>query len=234
MSRPRVSLGLHEEVALLALRNDRGTVAGGVMYAQAAGGALLAELLLTGRLRAVTEGRSTYAVPGNASKTGDDVLDECLDRVRAARRRGKLVSWVQRFGSLRKLHHRVASGLVKKGVLRESQDRVLLIFQRRIYPELDPAVEQAIIARLDRAIFSDTATVDERTMLLIAVSHHAGLLRTNFDKKRLKARRARIDAIIKGDAVGKATKQAIEATQAAVMAATISATVAATAATASG
>ena len=33
----------------------------------------------------------------------------------------------------------------------------------------------------------------------------------------LKAHRARIDAIIKGDAIGKATKEAIQAVQAALM-----------------
>ena len=37
--RPR-PLRLYEEVMLLALRNDKGTIAGGVMYQQAAGGAL--------------------------------------------------------------------------------------------------------------------------------------------------------------------------------------------------
>ena len=98
---------------------------------------------------------------------------------------------------------------------------MLLIFSRRLYPELDPAAERAIVARLSDAIFSDTSTVDTRTTVLIAVAQHSGLLRANLDRKRLKARRQRVEAIAKGDAVGKATRQAIEAVHAAVMVAAI-------------
>ncbi len=213
---------------LLALRNDKGTVAGGVMYQQAAGGAILAELMLEGRVRAVTEGRRTYGVLEDRKLTGDSVLDDCIAKMAAAKRRGTLLTWVQKFAATRRLKHRVASGLVDKGILREREDRVLLIFSRRVYPELDSARERAIVRRLEDAIFSDSTTVDARTTVLVALSHHSGLLKANFDKKRLKARRKRIEAIIKGDAVGKATKQAVDAVHAAVMvAATMPAVIAA-------
>jgi Golgi phosphoprotein 3 len=206
---------------LLALRNDKGTVAGGVMFQPAAGGAILAELLLEGRLRTVTEGRSTYAVVNDPTPTGDPVLDECLKKVSTAKRRGKLLHWVQKFSGVKQLKHRVAAGLVDKGVLREKEDTVLVFFTRRIYPELDPAFEKRIIERLSDAIFSDASTVDARTTVLVALAHHAGLLKANVDRKRLKARRKRIEAISKGDAVGKATKEAIDAIHAAVMVAAI-------------
>ena len=75
--------------------------------------------------------------------------------------------------------------------------------------------------RVREAIFSDDGTVDPRTTVLVALAHHAGLLRANLDRKRLKTRKKRIDSIIKGDAVGRATKQAIEAVQAAVMVAAV-------------
>lgn len=214
-------LHLHEQVLLLALRNDKGTVAGGVMYQQAAGGAILAELLLEGRLKTETEGRSTYAVVVNRSSTGDGILDECLRRVSETSRRATLQTWVQRFGAVKQLKHRAAASLVEKGVLREEEDRVLLLFTRRIYPELDPSHERRLVERLERAIYSDTTPVDAPTTVLVALAHHAGLLRVNLDKKRLKTRKERIKAITAGDAIGKATKQAIEAVQAAVLVAVI-------------
>jgi hypothetical protein len=68
-------LFLHEEVMLLALRNDLGTIKGGTMFAQAAGCAMLAELVLRGRVTTDTEGRKTYAVVGDSSHDGDPVLD---------------------------------------------------------------------------------------------------------------------------------------------------------------
>lgn len=219
MPRHTASLHLHEETLLLALRNDRGTVAGGVMYQQAVGGAILADLILHGRIRVVTEGRSTYAVVQDRSPMGDAVLDECLRRVDTASRRGKLRTWVQRFAGMRQLKHRVAAGLVDKGVLREDAATVLLLFTRRIYPELDPTRERQIVERLQTAIFSDRAVADPRTATLVAIAHHAGLLKANLDRARLRARRDRIRSIIAGDAIGKATKQAIDAAHAAVVAA---------------
>jgi hypothetical protein len=221
MTRRSRTLHLYEEVMLLALRNDRGTVAGGVMYTQAAGGAILAELMLEGRVRTETKGRSIYAVVKDSTRTDDPILDECLKKMNTAKRRGTLVTWVQKFAATKQLRHRVASGLVDRGVLRESEDKVLLFFTRRIYPELDTAFEARIIDRLDRAIFSDTGTVDPRTAVLVALAHPSGLLRANFDRKRLKSRGRRIEAIMQGEAVGKATKQAIEAVQAAVVVAAI-------------
>lgn len=222
-------LYLHEEVMLLALRNDKGTMAGGVMFEQAAGGAILAELMLEGRVRTVTEGRKTYAVVHDSKRFREPVLDECLTKMIEAKRRGKLVTWVQRFSGTKRLKHRVAAGLVDRGILREEEGRVLLFFTRRVYPEFDPVHEQRIIERLRAAVFSDDGTVDARTTVLVALAHHAGLLRANFDRKQLKTRRKRIEVIINGDAIGKATKEAIQAVQAAVLvAATMPAMIAAT------
>jgi golgi phosphoprotein 3 len=211
------ALPLHEEVALLALKNERGTVAGGVMYAQAAGGAILAELLLSGHLTTETVGKKIFAVAARPTPTGNEVLDECLDKVAQARRRATLTTWVQRFGGLKGLRHRVARSLVDKRVLREDEGRILFLFTRRTYPELDPSSERAIRGRIEAAIRTDTSTVDPRTSVLIAIAQHSGLLKTNFDRAHLKARKARISAIAKGEAVGEATRHAIEAVQAAVM-----------------
>ena len=221
MSRHTTPLHLHEEVLLLALRNDKGTVAGSVMYQQAVGGALLAELIFEGRLRTSTEGRSTYAEVASSTPLGDPILDECLNRIATAKRRAKLPTWVQRFSGLSKLKHRVAAELVRKGVLREDEGRVLLLFTRRIYPELDPTHERGIVQRLERAIFSDTAPVDPRTTVLVALAHHTGLLKLNLDRARLKTRKDRIQAVVAGDAIGQATKQAIEAVQAALVVAAV-------------
>jgi golgi phosphoprotein 3 len=215
------ALRLYEETLLLALRNDKGTVAGGVMYEQAAGGAILAELILEHRVSPVTEGRSTYAVVADRTPLGDPILDECLKKIEAASRRKKLASWVGTFAGLKGLKHRVAAGLREKGVLREEEGRVLLLFTRRLYPELDPAYEKAVVERLSEAIFNTGSVVDARTTVLAALAHHSGLLKANLDRRRLKEHRQRLEAVIKGDAVGKATKQAIDAVHAAVMVAVI-------------
>jgi Golgi phosphoprotein 3 len=217
----RHSLLLHEEVLLLALRNEKGTVASGVMYQQAMAGAMLAELILDCRVRVVTEGRAAYAVVDDHKPIGEPVIDDGLTRIATATRRATLKTWVQRLAGTKKFKHRVAASLVRKGVLREDEGRMLLLFTRRIYPERDPAYERRIVQRLEAAIFSDTAPVDARTTVLIALAHHTGLLKANLDRTRLKARKDRVKTIIAGDAIGKATKQAVEAVQAAILVAAI-------------
>lgn len=214
-------LRLHEEVMLLALRDERGTVASGTMYSMALGGAVLAELLLRERVGIEKEGRKTFARVRNPSPLGDPLLDDCLQRMRDAKRRGSLQTWVSRFANIRQLRHRVARGLASRGILRADEEKILLIFTRTVYPELDPGPEREIHERLRQAIFNQLDDLDPRTVVLVALAHHASLLELVFEKRKLKSRKQRIETIIRGNAIGKATRQAIEAVQAAVMVATI-------------
>jgi len=81
--------------------------------------------------------------------------------------------------------------------------------------------EQRLIERLRQAIFTDAMDIDPRTVVVLSLAHNSGLLRANFNKKELKARKKRIEKIVNSEVAGKATKQAIEAMQAAVMVACI-------------
>ena len=51
------ALCLHEELLLLALKDDEGTVAGGTMYQYAIGGALIAELVMAERVTVVKDSK---------------------------------------------------------------------------------------------------------------------------------------------------------------------------------
>ena len=50
MTAPNEKLFLHQEILLLALRDERGTIESGTMYQYAVGGAILSELLLANRI----------------------------------------------------------------------------------------------------------------------------------------------------------------------------------------
>jgi len=217
----RDELFLHEEIMLLALRDEKGTVTSGTNYTYGMGGAILAELLLGERLRLFTPKKKPLAEAVGSGRFGDPVIDECLDKVRNAKKRASLETWVSRFVGVKKLHHRVAEGLAKRGILRVETDRVLGIFSRKIYPEVDPGPEKRILARLRRVIFQGASDVDPRTVALVSLAHHTGLLKVAFDKRELKDQKGRIEKIMNGDLTGKATKQAIEAMQAAVMVACV-------------
>ena len=126
---------------------------------------------------------------------------------------------------MKKLRHRVAEGLCRKKILRDSEDKVLLFFTRKLYPTIDPVPERALLARIRRAIISDSRRLQPRTVVLVALAHATGLLKVHFDRHQLKARKKRLEAIKKGDLVGGATAEAVQAAQAAMLAAVMAATV---------
>jgi len=215
------TLFLHEEVMLLALRDEEGTIASGTMYQYAIGAAILAELLLNQRI-ALDESRKKKLVNLlSSTPLGEPLIDQCLEKIGNAKRRALLQTWVSRFAGVKNLKHRVAQQLCDRGILRTTEDKILLLFTRKIYPELNPVPERNLIERLRQAIFTDSRDVDPRTVVLVSLTDSTGLLKETFDKKKLKGRKARIKEISNGEITGKAAKEAIEAMQAAVMVACI-------------
>jgi len=208
-------LFLYQEVMLLSLKDERGTVESGAYYRQAIGAAILAELLLSGRVVIEREKKKEFAHVVNAERLDDPLLDECLQRIQASKRRQRLRTWVSRFANTKNLLHRVATGLCRLGVLRLAEDKVLLVFKRRVYPEIDPKPEQEIVARLKKAIFG-SGLVDPRTGALIAIAQSTNLLKNALEKRELKERKERIKSITSGDSMGKAAKEVVQAAQAAV------------------
>ncbi len=226
------NLALYEEILLLALDDRKGTSALGSMHDHAMGGAILAELLLAGALFMDDEKKKLVTAVPHAEHD-DPLLQECLAKVQAAKRRRKAADWVMKFAGLKSLKNRVARGLVLKGVLKEERDKVLGIFPRTTFPERNPGPERALIARLRSAVLTDDE-VDERTLVVAVIARAAGLLERAVPKKELKPRKARLKAMAEGHVAGKATGEAIEAVQAAVIAATAAASIAATTAATAG
>ena len=212
---------LHEEVMLLALKDEGGTIASGTNYKFALAGAVLAELLLSERIAVEERKKKKYAVLKDSTPLGDPVIDECLKKVVNAKKNQQLQTWVSRFSGLKDLKNRVARSLVQRGILRADEDKVLLLFTRKIYPEVNPEPERKMIERLREAVLTEAEDIDPRTVVLVSLADSTGLLKVIFDKKDLKAQKKRIEQVVNGDVSGKATKEAIEAMQAAVFVACI-------------
>jgi Golgi phosphoprotein 3 len=212
-------LGLHHEILLLALRDDKGIEHGSVHLPYALAGALLAELLLHEHVRVIEPKKKRRLVEPVSSKgIEDSLLDECFQKIAGAKRRGSPKAWVMRFARGRKVKEHVARDLCRRGILREDEDKILLLFTRKLYPEVDPRPESAILERMRRAIFTDAKDVEPRTVILISLAKATGILPKVFDKKQLKTRKARLENLLAGDLIGKAAKDAVEAAQGAIVA----------------
>ena len=212
-------LFLYEEIILLALRNKQGTVTTDHLEHVIAG-AVLAELLLDRRIT-INDTRKQLVDIQNTLPTGDPIIDECMERMKAGKKRASLRIWISRLASIKKLRHKVAEQLCNRGILRADEDKILHIFTRRIYPEIDPVPEEKIIERLHAAIFTDSAKIEPRTVVLISLANGADLLSNNFGRKEIKNRKKRIEQIINGEITGRATKEAIAACQVALIVAVI-------------
>jgi hypothetical protein len=211
-------LCLHEEVLLVALHDDKGSLQAQSTSGLAMGGAILSELLLLGRLRLEGEGKRATVGIVDGAPTGHAVLDECLHQVGDSKKR-RASDWVGRFARLKDLRHRAADELVRLGVLRREEGRFLIVFPVTRYPEADPTFEAEVNRRLGEAIFGDGPVDDARTVTLLAILDGAQMLPLVFSNRDLRARRKRIKAVTSGDASGAAVKSAVEAMQAAVIAA---------------
>lgn len=213
------TLFLHEELMLLALRDEKGTVSADFIE-QTIAGAIMAELLLDQHI-SIEDNRKKRIAIHHTNPVGDPVIDECLEKMRVSKRPVSLENWIDRLSGIKNLSHKAAQQLCNRGILRADEDKVLFIFNRKIYPEINPVPEKQIIERLREAIFTDKTDIDPRTVVLISLTNSSELLNQIFDRKELKTRKKRIEQIIKGEMLGKATKEIIEACQAAIMIASI-------------
>ena len=210
-------LYMHEEVLLLALCDEKGTLHSGAWLQPALAGAILAEFLSTGRIRLEKEGKQEVVAITRDNTFGDNLLDDCLEKIRSSSKRHTVQHWSGLIGCRGDLMPGTAEGLCRIGVLRTDEKKVLLIFSLKIYPEIDPKPEAELLDRMRAVIFDDSAEVDTRTTMLIAIAHRTGLLRANFDKGELKRCKERIEGIAKGEFAGEAAQGAINAQSAAFL-----------------
>ncbi len=218
---PQNHLHIYEEVLLLALRDKKGTILFGVNHQHAIAGALLAELLLLKKIEIETSGKRKFVKLVNRKATRNQLLDECIDKLGSSKRRARPQAWVQRFANISKLKHKAAQSLCRKNILKLEEDKVLLLFKRKLYPEVNPKPEKQLLSTISDAIFGVSKEISPETVILISICKSTGILDHLFNKKDLRQQKQRIKEITSGNLIGDATKEAVEAMQAAVMVAAI-------------
>ena len=220
------SLSLHEQLMLLVLKDDTGTLEShSGMYRLALGGALLSELLIAGAI-SIDDDKKRIVRRASGKTFKDPILEECLGMV-AGKERGA-AAWVSAFGSIKKLHHRIAKQLCRDGILEDEEDTVLFFFTRQVYPTINPVPERKLIESMREAVLGHSEQLDPELALLIALAKATGLLRICFSKEELKQAKDRLERITSGELVGKATADAVQAAQQAAQMAVMSAIIAST------
>ena len=209
-------LFLHQEALLLLLEDKRGTTHAALRsdpWQLVVALGLYAELVLHQRIEAraeelstmgtiarrFTSGHGDYVVRAiSEAPLGDELLDDCLQRVVASKKELWAVDWVNSFRGTKKLKDRTAAVLVDRGNLRAESRRVFPFGRRSVYLPEDPATERVLVGRLREAIFDDTSEPDERTSVLVAVLYCTADLGRVYGKKEIQARQDRIEKVVIG------------------------------------
>ena len=212
-------LPLYEEIVLLALRDKEGTFSIGYVE-QLIAGAIVAELLFDRRI-SIDDSQQHLVSIINSDDTNDPLIRECLTKMVQREKQESLHDWISVLSVTKNLADKVAQELCGREILRVEQDKVLLIFTRQIYPEINPLPEREIIERLKAAIFSEQEQVDPRTTVLISLANGNGLLAQTFGREEIESRKDRISQIIAGEFTGKAAAEVISGLQAAACVAAI-------------
>lgn len=228
-------LFLHEEVTLLALSDEKGTVETGHWYPQVVGGAVLAELMRNERVRVQSKheaestgslfNRKPKLVVIDPSPLGDELVDEWLKKISASEKLRPVDYWLSKIAGVSQLKARVASRLVDLGILEERDSKVLWVFNRTTYPEAQSGPEEEIRHRLEDAIFNDATDADVGTIILLSLVKSGEFLPHLFDRRKVKSRRKQIEKLIAGEKFGAATAALIESIQATIIAIAVSSTV---------
>lgn len=215
-----VSLMLHHEILLLALRDDTGRFSSG-MYLYSVAGAMVSELMLLERITCDDDKHKTVSVISQ-DPTGCEFLDELLAKMQASTKPRGIQHWVTVAAGMKQLNHRLAEKLCEFGILRQDERKVLFLFTQRVYPERNGTWEDSIRQRMADVMFAPGTKADVHTGALIALAYHAGLLRANFATDELRQHDRRIKELANGEHLASdATKAAIQAIQAAIFVATV-------------
>jgi hypothetical protein len=222
---------LAEDLLLLALDDDKGTVSWGqsTSLPLVLAGGVIADLALLERVR--VEGKNL--VVRDAAATGDDLLDDAVTAIASSKKPHDPKHWVNKLaGRSFHLHDRLIARLVSRGILREEEHKILWVFPDDRYPAVETAGEQATRDQL-RAVVLTGADPDPRTAVLLSLLKAGSMEKRVFSSDEWKAAKTRVEELTETEAISKAVGQAIADATAAVIAASTAAIVASTAASAS-
>ncbi|WP_406692545.1 GPP34 family phosphoprotein [Saccharopolyspora sp. ID03-671] len=163
-----------EDLMLLLLHDEHGTIAQAGTLHYTLGGAMLVELALRGAIETEEGGASLNGPRVRAVESA--VLEDPLLRsahAEVARKTQRAQPLLISIGG--GLREPVIDRLVERGLIRREQKRVLGVFRTTTWPAEDTRHEAELLARV-RAVLEDGEEPDPRTAAVIALLSSSGAL----------------------------------------------------------
>jgi Golgi phosphoprotein 3 len=210
-------LTLADEILVLMLRDDTGEIkreCTNVANVAIAGGILM-ELSLLGKID--SDMTSLFVIDRNP--TGDDLLDEALEKIAAEPKTWPSAWWIERLGDRREnLVQRVLDRLVQAGILRVENRRYLWVFSRRAYPQNTGREEREAKARLI-SIIRNNELPDPRDTLLLSLAESSDVLSSVLPPEEVHKAKSRVAEVIALEEIGRSVQAVASNLRAALLAA---------------
>jgi hypothetical protein len=212
-------LSLAEELMLLALKDEKGSV---IMSASTAlpyglAGALLLDLFF--RQKITFNGKTVEVV--DPAPTGDTLLDETLALISGTEKHKTAKYWVQKIErKIKKLRDRIADQLVQKEILKPEEHRLLWVFQYQRYPTVNISPEMEIRQRIRNIVLLNHPP-DDKDRALISLVKACSLVNEIFSGEERRQAKKRIKEITEEEKIGKAVSYVVAEITAAVTAVVI-------------
>ncbi|WP_165372865.1 GOLPH3/VPS74 family protein [Pengzhenrongella frigida] len=217
------AMTLSEELLLLAHDDESDQPGATVALGTGLAGALLLDLAAEGLV--VAKGKTLVGVAGTASRP---LLAATLTELLASDEPRPAQHWLTQLPpALAPLRTQIATSLAERGALTEERCTALGLVVTAPWPDVDPALEHELRARLQRVLVY-SGEPDAHTALLISLLRPLAMVRNVVDKHHRKQADARAKAITQATADATATPAAVarpvHVAQAAVLAAVMTAT----------
>ncbi|OGN95229.1 MAG: hypothetical protein A2Z71_07815 [Chloroflexi bacterium RBG_13_50_21] len=163
-------LTLYEELQLISIHEDKGIFISSAIDPVKPGlvGAILAELALSGKIRATNNHRLQLV---DATPTNDPLLDGVLEVLKNSEKERKFAYWINTLNPKpEKLRRQITKNLIEKGIMTEEDDRLLWIVPSPFHPEVKASTKYSVIKHLRGIVLAQDEAHPREIAFLCLVS----------------------------------------------------------------
>lgn len=208
-------LALFEEIFLLCIHEDKGTVMASKEDALrfVLGGAMLAELALSKKIGLKDNQRLEVLDP---TPIEDDILAEAFEVIKASDKERKISYWIGVFSQKpEKLRKRLSKSIVQTGLVSQEDDRFQWVIPAPTSPDINASAKYLMKNRMRELVLTSTKA-EPREIALLSLVRASGLIDSIFVKDERKMADRRIHELVVAEAMKNTAIQTIEAIAVAV------------------
>ncbi len=201
-------LSIPEEFYLLAVSETKGNIqhTNYRPFKVALSGSILMDLALEHRIDTDLE----KIIIDRKEPTGNEVLDIAFNEILLAHAGQEVRYWIDRLTERSDTYKSlILNSLIRKGVLKIENKKVLWAFTSRKYPVIDNSEIKEVKMRVRDLIMSEEIP-DVRDIVIVSMLFYSGMLHLALDNEEMDERMDRIEQIARMDLIGQSISSAIE------------------------